>query len=338
MKGIGILFPGQGVQYVGLLNQFICSNSLKDNKVKFFDTDIADIVKDYDDLLTEKIKNKISDLLIIYVNDSEESIKNKTTLLKSSLMTQYSVQLFNHIRFNTFMRENKNGYSTFHVFGRSLGELSAFMLSSSLSNKACAEITYERGVITEEVNKDINGKMINLIGESDVILHLFNEYKSSKSNDNLSLAGIHSKRLIVVCGLNEEILKFQSYISIKSKEIDKKIIIKDLNVQGIFHNQLLKNAEERFFNFLSNKKYDFKVKNQMIRHTTVNTLQSLNINSADSLINNNIYKILSKALVEPYDTNSIFLSLSNQGIETLDLAMNKIINYNDYIYFIIIII
>ena len=326
MNKLAIIFPGQGVQYTGLFNQYLKTTSLKsikENK-EYISNSIATIINDYDTVVKAKLGINISDLLTTYENESDSDIKAKSLILNRTTFTQIAIQLFSHLRFEQFKKTNSlSQYSNLFVYGRSLGETSSILLTSNLSNKEMCDIVMMRGLITEEESKLNDGKMMNIIGDSNKIIEILNEYIKSNNVSDFTIAGIHSKRLVVLSGNKDSLNKVALFL----KDIIK-VTIKDLNVQGAFHSNLMNNAQLRFHDYLNDKNHNFAIScSTYKRLTTVSKYRSLDINNNS----NHIRTLMSNTLIEPYDTNTLFTILRDESIETFDLSMNSYLKYNDYI-------
>lgn len=335
-KKLGILFPGQGIQYVGILNQFISEPSLNTNKIIYYNDQVEGLVKTYDDVLFKEEKIKLSNLLTISKNETDSEIKEKTKILSRPTFSQPATSLFSSIRFSSFLKEEGKDLEKLYLYGRSLGECVSILESSNLSQTTKAEIVFERGRICEnEINRS-EGIMVNIISDdSDRIVDIVNEYLKNDHNLNslIQIAGRHSKRLVVLSGEEKSINNITSYIKTKSIKERFKVIFKNLNVKGAYHSSLMKNASDEFYQYVKSRKFDFLSKNPSF----FNRLSVVKGNEGEYFLNEinqhneYVYKLLSIALVNSYNTDFVFSYLKKIDISTYDLSMKSIINYNDYI-------
>ena len=269
--------------------------------------------KDHNYELIKLYQDNISLYLIDYMAMLHKTVQHLTTHKNTN----------SHLRFEQFKKTNSlSQYSNLFVYGRSLGETSSILLTSNLSNKEMCDIVMMRGLITEEESKLNDGKMMNIIGDSNKIIEILNEYIKSNNVSDFTIAGIHSKRLVVLSG-NKDSLNKVAFLKDRIK-----VTIKDLNVQGAFHSNLMNNAQLRFHDYLNDKNHNFAIScSTYKRLTTVSKYRSLDINNNS----NHIRTLMSNTLIEPYDTNTLFTILRDESIETFDLSMNSYLKYNDYI-------
>lgn len=309
------------------------------------------------------------------INDSKNDAqinKYKSELLNRTSITQLAVNLYNLLKFNLICQyineldSNKNNNKTdiiFHLYGRSLGELSSILISSNLTIEDYMNITYHRGLFIEEeyiskIKYNVKGHMINLIcNNTQVLKQIINLYLINANariqSESFNIAGIHSKKLIVLTGNPLSLNEFCNYLKTKQYLLDdnlKKIsdlneltiTIKPLNVAAPYHSELLTNSRNKFYNFLLNNKFDlsavneqnrFNNKNNLItfkRYSSVeyNTNSYLDINSLD---NKSIYNLLADSIIKKYNTFYTMNYLNEINIPTIELSVDKLINYNDYI-------
>lgn len=73
---LALLFPGQGIQYSGMLNQFLTTDFLKNNNKenKVINKLDSQIIEDYDNVMNKYIND------IVYETSHDLSITNKESL------------------------------------------------------------------------------------------------------------------------------------------------------------------------------------------------------------------------------------------------------------------
>lgn len=303
--------------------------------------------------------------------------KIKSIILNQTKIAQVSIQLFSHLRYLNIIKVIKEAQQQnqdikkieLYLYGRSLGELSSILLSSNITTKDIAEITYNRGLITYEECPKSKGVMLNIIGDIDknslAVREFFNSNKSSYDSDarkSINIAGYHSKKLIVFSGDKDIITQLALFL--KQKKITNRL----LNVSAAFHSNLMNNARIRLVEYLRNNNYDLsnagKTDNfDIIRLTTTdineysrkyilnshhgnkeqNNVNVLNYFSSiskekivqeieiDSLDTNSVIEYLGSSLIVSYNTINVMNYLNDRNINTFDLANNNLINYNDFI-------
>ncbi|HQG26268.1 MAG TPA: ACP S-malonyltransferase [Syntrophorhabdus sp.] len=212
MKRIGVVFPGQGSQYVGMGKKLY---------------DRFEEVKDFFAGADKALGFPISELIF---NGPEEE-------LRQTFNTQPALVLVSYAVWRIFQKETK---ATPHlVSGHSLGEYTALLASGYFTFEDALKITRKRGLLMEESCPKGKGGMVALIGANmEKIEPVLNEI----SHDEYVAvpANMNSSEQVVLSGdmgaLKEAVdrLKGVGY---------KKAVF--LNVSGPFHSPLMKEAAEK---------------------------------------------------------------------------------------------
>ena len=212
MKRIGVVFPGQGSQYVGMGKKLY---------------DRFEEVKDFFAEADKALGFPISELIF---NGPEEE-------LRQTFNTQPALVLVSYAVWRIFQKETK---TTPHlVSGHSLGEYTALLASGYFTFEDALKITRKRGLLMEESCPKGKGGMVALIGANmEKIKPVLNEI----SHDEYVAvpANMNSSEQVVLSGdmgaLKEAVdrLKGVGY---------KKAVF--LNVSGPFHSPLMKEAAEK---------------------------------------------------------------------------------------------
>lgn len=208
---IGLVFPGQGSQYVGMGKEIY--DRFEDAR-SFFD--IAD----------ETLGFSITDLCF---NGPDEE-------LRKTYNTQPSILLVSYVVWRVLKKEMS--LEPYLVSGHSLGEYTALLISGFFTFEDALRVTRTRGILMEKACPKGQGGMVALMGaDMDVVRPMIEEI----SHDEYVAvpANLNSKDQIVLSG-NMEALK-ESVDRLKGAGYKKAVF---LNVSGPFHSPLMKEAAE----------------------------------------------------------------------------------------------
>ncbi len=217
MKKVGIVFPGQGSQYVGM------GKNLYDN---------VDFVREYFARADDALGFSISDMCF---NGPEEQ-------LRQTYNTQPALLLISYLVWRVL--KDKTGIKPHLVAGHSLGEYTALLTSGYFTFEDALIITRKRGLFMEEACPKGKGGMVALIGADMAKIEPI--LKEISHDDYVAVpANLNSAEQVVLSGdagaLKEAVEK--------SKGLYKKAVF--LNVSGPFHSPLMKAAAEKLRNELS---------------------------------------------------------------------------------------
>ena len=212
MKKIGIVFPGQGSQYVGM------GKKLHDR----FD-DVKGLFNTADATLGFSITN-------LCFNGPEDE-------LRQTYNTQPAVLLVSYVIWHVLKKEMD--IEPYLASGHSLGEYAALLVSGFFNFEDALRITRKRGLLMEESCPKGRGGMVALIGADmgkvEPVL------KEVSHNDYVAVpANLNSPEQVVLSG-NIDALK-ESVDKLKGIGYKKAIF---LNVSGPFHSPLMKEAAEK---------------------------------------------------------------------------------------------
>ena len=212
MKRIGLLFPGQGSQYVGMGRGIY--ERFEAIKMLFEEAD-------------EVIGLPISRLCF---EGPEDELKRTQNTQPALLLVSYATWL---------VLRRETGITPYLAAGHSLGEYTALLASGLFTFRDAISITRRRGVLMEEACPKGKGGMVALIGP--VMERITPILKEVSHGDYVAVpANFNSREQVVLSGdinaLKEvvERLKGHGY---------KKAVF--LNVSGPFHSPLMEEAAKR---------------------------------------------------------------------------------------------
>lgn len=172
-RHITVAFPGQGSQFVGMLDHlpegFI--NNFKDDIRESLEFDILDIIK----------------------NGSEEKL-NKTSI------TQPAILLTSYLEYK-FMLDKLNIEPDL-LCGHSLGEYTALVAAQAITLRDALRVVHKRGLYMEE---SLSGSMFAILNTDMKIIDDCCQKASFKSNKIVSPANINSSKQVVIAGEDEAV-------------------------------------------------------------------------------------------------------------------------------------
>jgi len=214
-----IVFPGQGSQKIGMVNEFYKKYDL-----------VKRLFKDADEILNVPITK------IIF-----EGPENKLNLTEN---TQPAIFLASYCIFEIIKEEFGYNFKKFKYFaGHSLGEYSALACVGSINFEDALKILQRRGKFMQEAVPSGEGAMLAVLGmaskELDKILEMNNKkYECFIANDNSNLQ-------VVVSGLKKD-------INLLSDDLNnQKIKNIKLNVSAPFHCKYMKTASEKMTSYIN---------------------------------------------------------------------------------------
>ena len=212
MKKTGIVFPGQGSQYIGMG---------RDLYERF------DYIRDMFDTADGVLGFPITDLCF---NGPEDELRQTYNTQPSLLLVGYAV-------YEALRREA--GVEPFLVAGHSLGEYTALLASGFFTFEEALTITRKRGLLMEKACPKGKGGMVALIGaDMEKIAPILAEISH---DDYVAVpANLNSAEQVVLSG-NAEALK-EAVEKLKGTGYKKAVF---LNVSGPFHSPLMQEAADR---------------------------------------------------------------------------------------------
>jgi [acyl-carrier-protein] S-malonyltransferase len=219
MRKIGLLFPGQGTQAVGMGHSLV--EHYKTAEKLFQD---ASLILGYD-------------LANLCFNGPIETLTKSRYCQPALFVHQFAAaQVLQEL-----MGEDKIALA----MGLSIGEVTALAIAGVFDFKAGVRIVQKRGDCIQEACEITSGSMVSILGTTyDSVKKLCNLYELEMSN-------INGPGQVVLAGEKEKIARA---IEVATEVTGGKAV--PLNVAGAFHSSLMEPARERFAIFL--KKIKFK--------------------------------------------------------------------------------
>lgn len=172
-RHISILFPGQGSQHLGMLDNLP-----------------VELVESYRELALKKLDFDLVEI----INKGPEEVLNKTSITQPAILfTSYIY--YKHILKITNLKPKL-------MCGHSLGEYSALVNSNSISFEDALNIVHQRGLIME---KSIKGSMYAILNTDIDIIDEVCKKVSKDENMIVNPANINSPKQIVIAGENKAV-------------------------------------------------------------------------------------------------------------------------------------
>ena len=224
-KKIGILFPGQGTQYVGM------GKDLYDHE-----------------RIVQEIFEEAS--LCLDINFVQLCFASSEKILKETINSQTAIFVVSAAIYK--LLNEKYGIVPDLVAGHSLGEYSAIHAVGGLNFPDTLYLLNKRAAIMDKYIKEQNGTMLAVLGFAEEKLRIIcAQYDQPENNEHVAeIANYNSSSQLVVSGTAEELGHIKSDVEI----MRGKAIM--LPVEGAFHSRLLREAETLFSKYLV--KVDFK--------------------------------------------------------------------------------
>ena len=216
-RHISILFPGQGSQHIGMLDNLP-----------------TELVESFRGLALEALSFDLIDLI---KNGNEEDL-NKTSITQPAILLT-SFIYYKHL-------QNLTNFKADLMCGHSLGEYSALVASNSITLGDALKLVYQRGLLME---KSLKGSMYAILNTDIDIINEFCMKVRDDKNMIVSTANINSPKQIVIAGENKAV---EMVVSDLKNNGYKKCI--KLNVAVASHCKLMEKASNEFKNLINKVK------------------------------------------------------------------------------------
>lgn len=243
---IGMIFPGQGSQFVGMCKEF------------------------YD---TERIVQEIFDDAsgALKTNFIKLCFASSDKALKETIVTQTAIFIVS-AGIYSLLRE-KYGIVPDLVAGHSLGEYSAVYAAGGMNFFDTLYLLNKRGEFMKAAIENQNGSMLAVMNLShEKLLEICSQYDDPSSNDQVAeLAVFNSPSQTVVSGTLPELESIKKDVEMMR---GKAIFIP---VPGAFHSRLMRQAEMNFAHYL------LKVDFAPLEIPLVNNIMAQEVRSSESV-------------------------------------------------------
>ncbi|MCX7856903.1 MAG: ACP S-malonyltransferase [Deltaproteobacteria bacterium] len=236
MKRVGIVFPGQGSQYVGM------GKSIYDS-----DPHVKKLFDKADQVLGFSIKK-------LCFEGPEDELRKTYNTQPAILLVSYAIweKLKQLVELKPYV-----------VAGHSLGEYTALLVSGFFSFEEALYIVRKRGILMENAYPEGKGGMVALLSpDIEMVKSALDEV--SQEEGLASLANLNSPDQIVLSG-DIPVLK-KVVEKLKGKGYKKAIF---LNVSGPFHSPLMKRAADQLLEELRKIK-SFQLKYPVVFNVDAN--------------------------------------------------------------------
>jgi [acyl-carrier-protein] S-malonyltransferase len=203
---VGLLFPGQGSQFVGMAKDFYDSSA---KAREMFEIAGDAVKKDFTKLMFE-----------------ENEDLNKTEY------TQPAILLYSAIAYELF-KDTEFDYA--FALGHSLGEFSALYAAGGLELGDAIKLVHERGKLMNRAFEDKTGSMMVVLGLEDETI----EEICKNSGLNVWPANYNSDGQLVLAGIREDLQKLEPVLKEKGA---KRVML--LNMSVASHCPLLESATQ----------------------------------------------------------------------------------------------
>jgi len=201
---VGLLFPGQGSQFVGMGKDFY---------------DSSEKAKEMFDIASDAIKVDFKKLMF-----EENDYINQTQY------TQPAILLYSAVAYELFKQAD---FEYAFSLGHSLGEFSALYSAGALDIASAVKLVHERGKLMNEAFKDKVGSMMVVLGLDDETI----ENICKESGLQVWPANYNSDGQLVLAGLREDLEKIEPVL--KEKGAKRAML---LNMSVASHCPLLESA------------------------------------------------------------------------------------------------
>lgn len=222
MKNLAFLFPGQGSQSIGMLQEITKKNP---ELIEYFNQASTIVGYDVFELVHQDPNNNL----------------NKTEFTQTALFT------VNHIAYHYALT---HGYVPIVCSGHSLGEYNALVCAKVISFDDGVRLVHKRGQLMSNASNHQEGMMGVIIGLSNEVVEEL--CRTISTNDNIvEPANYNSKGQIVVSGDKRAVLEAMRVAKEQGARLTKKI-----NVSVPSHCSKMEKISNEFLDTLTNIKFN----------------------------------------------------------------------------------
>ncbi|MFH1461769.1 MAG: ACP S-malonyltransferase [bacterium] len=255
---IGMIFPGQGAQYLGMGKEFY---------------DKERIVQELFDQASNCIDQNFVRLCFA---SSEKELENTVNAQTSIFLV--SASIFKVLK-------DKYGIFPSLVAGHSLGEYSAIYAAGGMSFADALYLLKKRSLFMDKATVEKPGTMMAVVGiPESVLVQICKRYHNPEKGEVAQVVNFNTPNQLVVSGTANEL----EQIKLDVKGINGKVM--PLSVAGAFHSVLMEDAQKEFASYML--KVDFKT----LQIPLVNNFEAKMILDAQDVKNSLINQISSPVL------------------------------------------
>jgi acyl transferase domain-containing protein/NAD(P)-dependent dehydrogenase (short-subunit alcohol dehydrogenase family) len=223
---VGVLFPGQGSQYNGMLLELACAFPEAFNTLAEFDKIVGDL---------DEQGNQLTDLIYPRATYDAEKDKGNEDRLRATNVAQPAIGA---ISLGMYRLLEALGLKAESFAGHSYGELVALSAAGAFDGETLAKLSHKRGELMASGSGD-KGGMIAILGERKAIEEIL-----AKEGLDLVVANHNSNKQVVLSGKTSEIERAPAIFK------NHKLRATVLNVAGAFHSSFVADAAKPFSEFL----------------------------------------------------------------------------------------
>lgn len=259
---IGMIFPGQGSQFLGMGKEFYNSQR---------------IVQEHFEQASNCLDKNF--VRICFASSDKE--------LSRTINTQTAIFLISASIFDILNK--KYDVKPTIVAGHSSGEYAAIYAAGGLSFVDSLYLLNKRSLFMDEAVQEQNGGMLAVIGlDKEILQHICSKYDDPSGIKKVAeIANYNSLDQLVVAGTLPELELIKEEIT----KLGKKAIM--LNVAGAFHSRMMKEAEQKFDSYM------LKVDIKDLSIPLVNNLQAKSVVDHEDLKNSLVGQMSSPVLWYP---------------------------------------
>lgn len=301
MKKVGILFQGQGSQFVGMGKDLYSENE-KFRKV-----------------IDKLDQSSNIDIKRIMFEGTDEEINNTKNL--QVIMYAFEVAL------SEIVKEKLDVNTKVSVAGFSLGEYPALTFANVLKKEEGIKLVEERARLMNEAMPKGRCMMAAVIGNDKEAL---DEEIKNASLGFVAIANYNSPEQNVIAGEKEAVLN----VITKLNESKKAKCI-PLKVTGAFHTSLLDEASEKLSNYINEKDIKFETSEMYAKDTKIDGIKvysnfTSNVYENDEKV---IKETLKLQMARPVKWKDTIENMINDGVDTfIEIGAKKtLLSFNDKI-------
>jgi [acyl-carrier-protein] S-malonyltransferase len=303
-----------------MLNDFIYPQS----------RDYQEVIDEFDHILFNVLKGKkISSLMTVEKNDSEENLKAKRLFLNETKVAQPAILLQSILNYKKFLKEeNSKQFEVDSFFGPSLGEIIALVIAECIEYSQGAMLLYKRGECMQESCPQGVGAMLNVVGQATHSIEFFEKFKRSLNEEEASfinVSSINSNRLIVLSGKSELIDRCSKFMK------ENSIACKKLPVSAAFHSKLMTSGQLLFKEYINSPKNKIEQKKPQV--SIISTIESgfYDKYKDSSEFDHKLKSLLVRQFLEPVNLLDCVRKNAQDKVKIYDMNKRKTVDFTEFL-------